>query len=188
MSINFPGKDLLIERIRWATRGQCPKDITNCLRDALCDLIAEPSIKLPAELLTNDTDGYKRTQLYHDEKTGCVVMAMTWAPGQGTVIHDHSGMWCVEGIWHGSIEVVQYELTDQQSERYHFEQRTTMRAGRGSAGSLIPPHEYHTIRNANSEETAVSIHIYSGEMTSCNVFTEEEGGWYRREPRQLSCN
>ncbi len=31
--------------------------------------------------------------------------------------------------------------------RYRFEPRGTMNAGPGSAGSLIPPHEYHTIRN-----------------------------------------
>ncbi len=188
MILDFTGKDLLIERLRWATRGDCPHGITSCLREALCDLMDEQSVRLPEECLQPCADGYQRRLLYQDDKTGCVVMAMTWGPGQGTAIHDHSGMWCVEGIWEGSIEVVQYELMAQEHGRYKFEPRTTMRAGKGSAGSLIPPHEYHTIRNPSQHETAVSIHIYSGEMTCCNVFKQCEDGWYEREARQLSCD
>ncbi len=188
MTPDFPGKELLIERLRWATRGDCPHGITSCLREALCDLMDEKSIRFPTEFIQSSGDGYQRRLLHHDDQTGCCVMAMTWGPGQGTQIHDHSGMWCVEGIWHGSIEVVQYELMAQKEGRYRFEPRTTMRAGRGSAGSLIPPHEYHTISNPDEHESALSIHIYSGEMTCCNVFKEVEDGWYQRESRQLSCD
>ncbi len=26
---------------------------------------------------------------------------MTWGPGQGTPLHDHAGIWCVEGVVEG---------------------------------------------------------------------------------------
>ena len=73
-------------------------------------------------------------------------------------------MWCVEGVWNGALEIVQYELLDQEAERYHFRPVGSIQAGPGSAGSLIPPHEYHTIRNPSEDAVAVSLHIYSGRM------------------------
>lgn len=181
----FPGKEILVDRLRWAVRGECPHGITQCLREALCDLIEQRDMQLPDEIFQVKSNGYARRMLHHDDVTGCSVMAMTWGAGQGTQIHDHSGMWCVEGVWQGNIEVVQYELMAQEAGRYKFEPRTTMRAGRGSAGSLIPPHEYHTIRNPDNDQAAISIHIYSGEMTSCNIFHQQSDGWYNREARQL---
>jgi len=111
---------------------------------------------------------------------------MTWGPGQGTPIHDHEGMWCVEGVWAGTLEITPYELMEQRDGRYRFEPRGTMNAGPGSAGSLIPPHEYHTILNPSEDATAVSLHIYRGAMTACSVFQPTSDGWYARDRRQLS--
>ena len=39
---------------------------------------------------------------------------MTWGPGQGTPLHDHAGMWCVEGVLEGRIEVARYDLLDER--------------------------------------------------------------------------
>src|SRR3546814_12513459 len=81
---------------------------------------------------------------------------MTWAPGQGTPIHDHCGLWCVEGFWDGELEITQYELLERDGERFRFRAAGGMHAGPGSAGSLIPPHEYHTITNASGDKIAIS--------------------------------
>ena len=96
-------------------------------------------------------------------------------------------MWCVEGVWSGTIEVVQYELREHEGQDFRFEEVATMRTGRGSAGSLIPPHEYHTIRNPN-DEVAVSVHIYRGEMNRCSVFLPKSEGWYQQQERELCCD
>ena len=50
-----------------------------------------------------------------------------------------------------------------------------MHAGPGSAGSLIPPHEYHTIRNASPDAVAVSLHIYKAPMECCSKFAAAGG-------------
>jgi predicted metal-dependent enzyme (double-stranded beta helix superfamily) len=109
---------------------------------------------------------------------------MTWGPQQGTSIHDHAGLWCVEGVFKGSIEVQQYELTAREGDRFRFEPRGSFHAGIGSTGCLIPPHEYHTIRNASSRP-AVSVHVYGGDMTRCSVFEPEGEGWYMRREKTL---
>lgn len=94
-------------------------------------------------------------------------------------------MWCVEAVWQGEIEVQQYELMEQCDNRFRLERRTVMRTGIGSAGSLIPPHEYHTIANPNAERPAVTLHIYEGSMNQCSAFQPLGEDWYLRESRTL---
>ena len=95
-------------------------------------------------------------------------------------------VWCVEGVWHGSLEITPYELvaSDVARERYRFESRGIDERRTGPAGSLIPPHEYHTIRNPSADSISVTLHIYRGPMTECSVFRATESGWYERDRRK----
>lgn len=187
MSLEFQGKDLIVQSMTDAIKaGTCDNTITSNVRQALCELMADDRIELPPEAFVNDSDEYARRLIHRDEELKFTIMAMTWGPSQATPIHDHDGLWCVEAVWHGQIEVVQYELTQDLGERVHFEPRTTMVAGPGSAGSLIPPHEYHTIANPASNQTAVTLHIYADALERCCVFQPTENGWYQRIEKQLS--
>jgi len=87
-------------------------------------------------------------------------------------------------VWLGSIEVQQYELREHDGERFRFEKCGSFQAGIGSAGCLIPPHEYHLIRNPGGAP-AVSVHIYGGDMSRCHIFEPQESGWYRRRQKTL---
>ena len=185
ITVEFPGSGKLIEAIDASIAQPSTPAITDSLRNALCRLIRSKEVVLPACVMETAGDHYARRELYRSEEHGYSVVAMTWGPGQGTLIHDHSGMWCVEGVWHGALEIVQYELLGHEAERYHFRPAGSIQAGPGSAGSLIPPHEYHTIRNPDEDSVAVSLHIYSGRMTQCAVFNPEGDDWYLRNERQL---
>lgn len=185
MTLDFKGKSELIRRLDGALDGDCPAEITDCVRQVLCDMMSAKLLHLPECVYHSPEDHYARRLIHQDARRGYTIMAMTWAPGQGTPVHDHSGMWCVEAVWNGQIEVTQYELTDTRGDRFRLEPRTTMRAGIGSAGSLIPPHEYHTIANPDSREVAVTIHIYSGRMDQCAVFEPLGDNWYLRRKREL---
>lgn len=186
LCVEFPGSRHLVDIIDAAVRHNCQTEITDQLRNALCRLIRNPEVKLPDCVFEAAVDHYARRELYRSAELGYSIVAMTWGPGQGTPIHDHAGMWCVEGVWSGSLEITPYELIEERGERFRFESRGTMNAGPGSAGSLIPPHEYHTIRNPSTDAIAVSLHIYRGAMTSCSVFNPLDMGWYERDRRQLS--
>ncbi|MGA9341494.1 MAG: cysteine dioxygenase family protein [Rhodanobacteraceae bacterium] len=186
LTLDFPGCKRLVDAIDAAVCHDCQNSITEALRVALCRLIRDSDVQLPECVFDAASDHYARREIYRSETHGYDVIAMTWGPGQGTPVHDHAGMWCVEGVWAGQLEVTPYELVDQRDDRFHFEKRGTMQAGPGSAGSLIPPHDYHTIRNPSADDIAVSVHIYSGAMTSCSVFQPIDGNWYARDVRQLS--
>jgi len=187
MSLEFPGKTLIVNSITSAIEaGSSDNEITNNIRNALCQLMEDDRIELPAEVYENDSDHYTRRLIHQDDDLKFTIMAMTWGPSQATPIHDHDGLWCVEAVWHGQIEVVQYELMEDGGERVRFEPRTTMRAGPGSAGSLIPPHEYHTIANPQTDQTALTLHIYADALEQWCVFQPIGEGWYQRVEKQLS--
>ena len=186
LSLEFPGARQLIDAIDAAVALPDPTATTDALRNALCRLILDDDVQLPDCVFEREDDHYARRELYRSEEHGYSVVAMTWGPGQGTPIHDHAGMWCVEGVWQGSLEVTPYELMESKDGRFRFEPRGTMNAGPGSAGSLIPPHEYHTIINPSGDAIAVSLHIYRRPLDSCAKFHPADGGWYTRDQCQLS--
>jgi predicted metal-dependent enzyme (double-stranded beta helix superfamily) len=183
---DFQGADEFIRKVDAAVRAPNTAQITDNLRNTLCCLIREQTVKLPDCVYQACGDHYARRELYTSPNLGYSVIAMTWGPGQGTMLHDHSGMWCVEGVWHGALEITQYDMAEKQGERFRFMPVGSIQAGTGSAGSLIPPHEYHTIRNPSPDGVAVSVHIYSGPMTCCGVFRPMGEHWYQRDTRQLA--
>jgi predicted metal-dependent enzyme (double-stranded beta helix superfamily) len=183
---DFPGQAKLVAAIDAALGAGDEHAITAALRNALCRLIRDREVQLPACVHEPVADHYARRELYRSPRHGYSVVAMTWAPGQGTPVHDHAGLWCVEGVWDGELEIVQYELLERDGERYRFRAAGGIHAGPGSAGSLIPPHEYHTIRNASTDAIAISLHIYKAEMACCSKFQPQAGEWYLRESAQLA--
>ena len=85
-----------------------------------------------------------------------------------------------------TLPILANVLLETEGERSRFRAAGGMRAGPGSAGSLIPPHEYHTIHNGSDDAIAVSVHIYEGRMDQCCRFEPEDGEWYRRVPATLT--
>ena len=186
LNTQFPGSSRLIQTLDDAVASGSVSAITDKLRSSLCQMIREQDIRLPDDVFQAHPEHYARRELYRSEQFGYAVVAMTWGPGQGTPIHDHCGMWCVEGVWQGELEITQYEKLEESGTDFRFGQVGAIQAGAGSAGSLIPPHEYHAIANPSDEAVCVSLHIYSGPMTQCSVFTPTREGWYHRDQRSLS--
>lgn len=187
-SVDFQGAQRLIPLLDEAVRRADSRATTHAIKDLLCDMFRSRGMELPERVCQPCATSYARRLLYKSPDLGYTVVAMTWGPGQGTVIHDHAGMWCVEGVWQGQIEVQQFEMRERQGERFRFEHCGTLQAGTGSAGCLIPPHEYHLIRNPLPDQNAVSLHIYGGEMDNCHVFEPQEGDWFVRKNKPLSYN
>ena len=181
----FPGRDRLVAALDKAVVAGDQHAVTAELRDTLCRMIRDRQLELPDCVFEPITDHYARREIYRSATHGYSVVAMTWGPGQGTPVHDHSGLWCVEGVWDGQLEITQFELLERDGEHFRFRAAGGMRAGPGSAGSLIPPHEYHAIRNASPDAIAVSVHIYKAPMECCSMFVPREGEWYVRADKAL---
>lgn len=137
-----------------------------------------PEYTLPAH------ESYARHLVYRHSHDRFAVVAMVWRPGQGTPIHDHGGVWCVEGVAQGQMQVTQYDLTPVDPQHVKAMPVQHITANLGNVGALIPPYEYHVMRNA-SQETAITLHVYGAELQRCHVFVDAGDGTYRREERQL---
>jgi predicted metal-dependent enzyme (double-stranded beta helix superfamily) len=186
METLHPGCRDLVESIDEAAASGDVDEITRGVQAVLTELATERRVELPEELRQPSGDSYARRLIFQSEDPAYTVLAMVWGPGQGTPVHDHSGMWCVEGVVEGRIDVTQYDLVERQGERCRFDAQETIHAGVGSSGRLIPPFDYHTIANACGEECAITIHVYGGEMVRCMVYEPLADGWYLERERTLS--
>ena len=136
---------------------------------------------LAPEFLVPDPERYARRLVHRDPQNRYTVIAMVWNTGQGTPLHDHAGIWCVECVYSGRIKVTSYNCMggDPERDTVQFKQETVVHAGVGQAGALIPPFEYHVLENA-SEQPTVTLHVYGGELDHCHIFEPAENGWLRK--------
>ena len=161
------------------------EDSVQHVKQALSEAIRSGQVDLDDHFRTPTPGHYARRLLWRHAQLGVSAVVMTWGPGQATAVHDHDGMWCVEGVVEGEINVTRYDLLKSEANRYYFEQKGEIQALVGQTGSLIPPFEYHVISNpANS--AAITLHIYGGEMETCAIYAPDGQGAYTREERALS--
>jgi predicted metal-dependent enzyme (double-stranded beta helix superfamily) len=183
-----PGLPELVTRLESAVGLVRPEEITQQVKLDLCDVLSRMALRLPAGFRRTRTEGYARRLLHHDPERNYSAVVMTWAPGQCTPLHDHGGLWCVEGVVDGVMEVTQFDLIDVEDGGYRFAERGRVRASVGTAGCLIPPSDYHILGNALEDRASITLHVYGGDLTQCHVFVPRGDGRYERQHRQLSYN
>ena len=177
----------LVARLDAAVRLGNPEDITQRVKQDLEAAINNGQVVLPERFHRIRPEGYARRLLYRSEELGYTAVVMTWAAGQRTPLHDHAGIWCVEGVVEGRMDVTQYDLVEEHNGGYRFEAKGCVHAAVGSAGCLIPPFEYHILANA-LDRPSITLHVYGGEMTMCHVFEPLADGRYVRKQRALKYN
>ncbi len=160
--------------------------VTGAVKETLIRLCKEGAIELSAEICQPVPGSYARRLIHRNQELNYTALVMVWGPGQGTPLHDHDGLWCVECVVQGQLDITAYGLLEASEKLYQFERQETVSAGVGSAGQLIPPFDYHTIANALEDESSVTIHVYGGEMNRCAIFEPRYQNWYEKVQRELT--
>lgn len=174
----------LIRRLDAATAFDSTDAICEAVKTSLVETIGQRGLDLPVAFTQTSPDVYARRLLHACDNYSVVVMV--WASGQRTPIHDHDGKWCVESVYKGTIRVTSYDLVGNPGEEIvSFAKQKEITAGRGEAGALIPPVDYHAMENPQ-DEVAVTIHVYGGELYGCYTYTPVDGNRYRRERKPLT--
>jgi 3-mercaptopropionate dioxygenase len=160
--------------------------ITQSVKERLEAAVRGRRVILPDRYHRVRAESYARRLLHRNDALGYTAVVMTWGPGQGTPLHDHAGIWCVECVVEGRMDVTQYDLVDhdESDQTCRFERKGLVHASVGSAGCLIPPFEYHVLANA-TDEPSITLHVYGGEMAVCHVFEPLDGDRYVRRERTL---
>jgi predicted metal-dependent enzyme (double-stranded beta helix superfamily) len=175
----------LIRRLDHAVSASDTESICLAVKNTLIEVVGSREEFLEPQFLRPCAERYARRLLHRDPAGRYTVVVMVWGRGQATPIHDHAGIWCVECVYRGKIQVTSYNILGNcEAPTFNFATEKVVRAGVGEAGALIPPFEYHMIENPTSEP-AITLHVYGGEMTWSNAYTPTGDG-FRRERRQLS--
>ena len=140
---------------------------------------------LASAYTTPAIEAYARHLVYKHPDDRYVVVAMVWRPGQRTPIHDHGGVWCVEGVYQGQMDITQYHITPMTDNHVKAVPVRSITAGLGNVGALIPPYDYHVMANT-SQETAITLHVYGGELKRCHVFIDDGAGLFQVQERELA--
>jgi predicted metal-dependent enzyme (double-stranded beta helix superfamily) len=186
MSTTIQGCAELMRRLDAAVAAGGLEATTASVKRDLEEVLGRGALRLPDHFKTPRPDTYARRLLHRDPAGRYAAIVMTWGVGQGTPVHDHGGLWCVEGVVEGAIAVTQYDVTPDADGFFRVQRRGTITAGVGTAGRLIPPVDYHVIANALPDAPSVTLHVYGGDLNRCSVFTPTPDGRYRESIKSLS--
>src|SRR5215204_5048575 len=179
----------LVARLDRAVEVGAIDAITQAVKADLEDLLTRSALELPDRFRQPRPDTYARRLLHRDPRGRYTAIVMTWGPGQGTAVHDHGGLWCVEGVVDGEIAVTQYLVQPDTDGYYRVTPIGSLLAGTGSAGCLIPPTDHHVLANARPSKASITLHEYGGDLDDCKVFLPATpDGRYAESTRMLSFN
>lgn len=182
-----PGYAELVTRLDRSVEAGDAGAVTQAVKADLEFVLGRRMLDLPRHFLGPRPDCYARRLLHRDPAGRYSAIVMTWGPGQGTGVHDHGGLWCVEGVVDGEIAVTQYLVTPDGEGFFRVSPMGSLVAGTGSAGCLIPPTDHHVLANARPDRASVTLHVYGGDLDDCKVFTPATpDGRYVETMRALS--
>jgi predicted metal-dependent enzyme (double-stranded beta helix superfamily) len=182
-----PGLRELIARLDKSVEAGTLQAITASVKADLEYILGGRRLSLPAQFTAPRPESYARRLLHRDPRGRYSAIVMTWGPGQGTAVHDHGGLWCVEGVVDGEIAVTQYLVQQESDGFYRVLPIGSLLAGTGSAGCLIPPTDHHVLANARPARASVTLHVYGGDLDDCKVFLPATpDGRYAESTRMLS--
>jgi predicted metal-dependent enzyme (double-stranded beta helix superfamily) len=181
--------DTFRQRLDAEIHGEPRRDVPELVKAVLIESLRTGDLAMPARFTRPIAGTYARRLLHRDPRGRYSAIVMTWGPGQGTAVHDHGGLWCVEGVVDGEIAVTQYLVQQDTDGYYRVTPVGSLLAGTGSAGCLIPPTDHHVLANARPSRASVTLHIYGGDLDDCKVFLPATAdGRYAESTKMLSFN
>ncbi|MEZ5652041.1 MAG: cysteine dioxygenase [Burkholderiaceae bacterium] len=143
--------------------------VIGAVQDALRGLLGK-SGWLPASHSRPRGDRYAQYPLYVAADGSFSVVSFVWSPGQWTPIHDHT-VWGVIGIHQGRERTEAYRL-----ERGEMVVTKCIDAEVGDVGAVSPRiGDIHRVGNV-SDEVAISIHAYGGDIGRVERHTFDSNG------------
>lgn len=123
--------------------------------------------------------GFERWLLARRGRPGVSVLVMAWPPGYSSPSHDHAGLWGIELSLYGALEVESWSRAST-SEPWQLRGRDWLGPGDATWFDADPPY-MHRCRNLSRQETALTLHVYGGDLDDYATYEQVES-----EPHWLS--
>jgi hypothetical protein len=121
-----------------------------------------------------------RHPLVLDEESGCSALVMVWPAGYSTLPHDHAGLWGIELVIDGALEVDEFIRVGEPA-RPALARTRSLYLGIGDAAVFSGDAYVHRCRNLSTTRAAVSLHVYGGVLDAYRAFATDASGRYRTQ-------
>ncbi|WP_158544966.1 cysteine dioxygenase [Dyella monticola] len=122
------------------------------------------------------TPAYRRIPLGVGTARNYEALLILWPPGHATPLHDHDGLWGMEFVLDGVLEVESFQLCPQPP--VHLEHDHSLVVGVGDHIAFSQADYAHRCRNLSKTRQALSLHVYGGELNCYRSFTHDDGQWF----------
>jgi len=147
----------------------------------LSSRLAEQALLLDAPRSENfpadEPERYRRHLIAGGSEQPYSALLIAWPAAHRTPIHDHAGLWGIELVLDGALEVEEFTIGGELEQPQLTAQRTLM-LGTGDAAVFTGRRYAHRCRNLSPTRPALSLHVYGGVLDRYHAFQTDARGSY----------
>jgi hypothetical protein len=149
-------------------------DALTVLRNRLTALAASEDSPR-AEGFASEGERFRRHPIASIEKLDCSALLMYWPAGHATLPHDHAGLWGIEVVVDGHLDVDEYTKSGSNDQPILTFARSLHLAA-GDAAMFTSDHYVHRCRNRSNTEATLTLHVYGGVLDAYTAFDRDAVG------------
>lgn len=144
------------------------------LRDRLSALAAAEDAPY-AYRFAADGEQFRRHPIAAVESRDCSALLMYWPAGHATLPHDHAGLWGIEIVVDGHLDVDEYTQSGDADKPVLTFVRS-LRLSAGDAAMFTSEKYVHRCRNRSNTSATLTLHIYGGVLAAYTAFETDGAG------------
>ncbi len=138
-----------------------------------------------ASTLAGATDRFRRHPIAGAKDLDCSALLMYWPPGHATLPHDHGGLWGIEVVLDGVLQVEEF-VRGGTADAPSLTKSSAVYLGIGDAAVFSSPRYVHRCRNLSNATPTLTLHVYGGTLERYVAFDKDAGGVLRAAPQVTS--
>lgn len=144
------------------------------LRDQLTILAGDANAPRAASF-ANEGEGFRRHPLASVNSLGHSALLMYWPAGYATLPHDHDGLWGIEVVIDGRLDIDEY-IKSGDADCPALTLARSLQLGAGEAAMFTSERYVHRCRNRSNVEGALTLHVYGGVLDGYTAFENDSTG------------
>lgn len=164
--------------------GDLSPDEVATLRDQLTELVWTDGCPRADSFFGHAQPAHYRRQLIAAAPDGGYTMLLiAWPPGYVTPLHDHAGLWGIELVLDGALQVDEY-FSDGGTHTPTLQPQRSLMLGSGDSAVFLDPAYVHRCRNLSLQQPALSLHVYGGVLDAYQSFVSVSDEQFRVSPQR----
>ncbi|MEP6939011.1 MAG: cysteine dioxygenase family protein [Rudaea sp.] len=164
--------------------GDLSPDEVATLRDQLTELVWTDGCPRAGSFFSQtQAPRYRRQMIAAGPDGGYTMLLIAWPPGYMTPLHDHSGLWGIELVLDGALQVEEF-YSDGAIDSPTLQLQRSLMLGSGDSAVFVDPAYVHRCRNLSMQHPALSLHVYGGLLDTYQSFVGIAEDRYRASPQR----